>query len=90
MALRELTPEERDRMRLKADEGSSWLACGPTARPRMPESVRGTWILEVNRTPVKRWTNSRRAIATVTEDKPLLLLLRRNNGVNHYASLAAK
>ena len=90
MALRELTPEERDRMRLKAGEGVSVAGVRPDS-PAADAGVReGDVILEVNRTPVKTVDELKKAIATVTEDKPLLLLLRRNNGVNHYASLSAK
>ena len=90
MALRELTPEERDRMRLKAGEGVIVAGVRPDS-PAADAGVReGDVILEVNRTPVKTVDELKKAIATVTEDKPLLLLLRRNNGVNHYASLAAK
>ena len=90
MALRELTPEERDRMRLKAGEGVIVAGVRPDS-PAADAGVReGDVILEVNRTPVKTVDELKKAIATVTEDKPMLLLLRRNNGVNHYASLAAK
>ncbi len=90
MALRELTPEERDRMRLKAGEGVIVAGVRPDS-PAADAGVReGDVILEVNRTPVKTVDELKKAIATVTEDKPLLLLLRRNNGVNHYASLSAK
>ena len=90
MALRELTPEERDRMRLKSGEGVIVAGVRPDS-PAAEAGVReGDVILEVNRTPVKTVDELKKAIATVTEDKPLLLLLRRNNGVNHYASLAAR
>lgn len=90
MALRELTPEERDRMRLKAGEGVIVAGVRPDS-PAADAGVReGDVILEVNRTPVKTVDELKKAIATVAEDKSLLLLLRRNNGVNQYASLSAK
>ena len=90
LALRELTPEERDRMQLQASEGVSVAGVRPDS-PAADAGVReGDVVLEVNRTPVKTVDELKKAIATVTEDKPLLFLLRRNNGVNHYASLSAK
>ena len=89
MALRDLTPEERDRMRLKASEGVIVAGVRPDS-PAADAGVReGDVILEVNRTPVKTVDELKKAIATVAEDKSLLLLLRRNNGVNQYASLSA-
>ncbi len=90
MALRDLTPEERDRMQLKASEGVIVASVRPDS-PAADAGVReGDVVLEVNRTPVKTVDELKQAIATVTEDKPLLLLLRRNNGVNHYASLSVQ
>ena len=90
MALRELTPEERDRMRLKVGEGVIVAGVRPDS-PAADAGVReGDVILEVNRTPIKTVDELKKLIATVAQDKPLLLLLRRNNGVNHYASLAAR
>ncbi len=89
LALRELTVEERDRMQLKAGEGVIVAGVRPDS-PAADAGVReGDVILEVNRTPVKTVDALKKAIATVTEDQPLLLLLRRNNGVNQYASLSA-
>ena len=89
LALRELTVEERDRMQLKAGEGVIVAGVRPDS-PAADAGVReGDVILEANRTPVKTVDALKKAIATVTEDQPLLLLLRRNNGVNQYASLAA-
>ncbi len=90
MALRELTPGERDRLRLKAGEGVSVAGVRPDS-PAADAGVReGDVILEVNRTPVKTVAALKKALATVTDDTPLLLLLRRNNGMNHYASLSAQ
>ncbi len=90
MALRDLTPDERDRMQLKAGEGVIVAGVRPDS-PAADAGVReGDVILEVNRTPVKTVDEVKKAIVTVAEDKPLLLLLRRNNGVNHYASLSAQ
>ena len=90
MALRELNPEERDRMNLKDGEGVIVVGVNPDS-PAAEAGVReGDVILEVNRTPVKSVDALKKEIVKVVEDKPLLLLLRRSNGVNQYASLAAK
>ena len=90
MALRDLTPEERAQMQLKASEGVIVAGVQPDS-PAAEAGVReGDVILEVNRTQVKTVDELKKEIATVKEGKPLLLLLRRNNGVNQYASLSAK
>ncbi len=93
MALRALTPEERDRMRLKASEGILVAGVRPDSPAADAGVRRGDVILEVNRTPVKTVDEFKEAIApaaAMAEDNPSLLLLRRSNGVNHYASLSAK
>ena len=90
LALREFTPEERARLRPKAGEGVV-VAGVRSDSPAAEAGVReGDVILEVNRTPVKTVDELKQAIATVAEDKPLLLLFRRNNDVNHYASLSVQ
>ncbi len=89
MALRDLTPEERAQMQLKASEGVIVAGVQPDS-PAAEAGVReGDVILEVNRIQVKTVDELKKEIATVKEGKPLLLLLRRNNGVNQYASLSA-
>ncbi len=90
MAMRELNPEERDQMNLKDGEGVIVAGVNPDS-PAAEAGVReGDVILEVNRTPVKSVDELKKEIAKVVENKPLLLLLRRSNGVNQYALLAAK
>ena len=90
MALRELNPQEREQMNLKDGEGVIVAGVNPDS-PAAEAGVReGDVILEVNRTRVESVDALKKEIAKVVEDKPLLLLLRRSNGVNQYASLAAK
>ena len=90
MALRDLTPEERAQMQLKESEGVIVAGVQPDS-PAAEAGVReGDVVLEVNRTQVKTLDELKKEIATVEEGKPLLLLLRRDNGVNQYASLSAK
>ena len=77
-------------MNLKDGEGVIVAGVNPDS-PAAEAGVReGDVILEVNRTRVESVDALKKEIAKAVEDKPLLLLLRRSNGVNQYASLAAK
>src|SRR5262249_13008086 len=89
LALRELQPEERAELKLKDSEGvlvTSVLPESPAAEAGVQE---GDVIVEVNKTPVGSVAALKKETDKVEGDKPLLLLLRRENS-NRYASLAAK
>jgi len=89
LALRELRPEERAELKLKEGEGvmiTGVLPDSPAAEaPLQPGDV----IVEVNKVPVGSVAALKKEAGKVEGDKPLLLLLRRENS-NRYASLAAK
>lgn len=90
LALRELRPEERERMGLKEGEGVMVGGVLPDSPAAAANVQVGDVILEVNKTPVASVAELKKETDKVTEDKPLLLLLRRADGNNRFASLAAK
>ena len=89
LALREVRPEERAELKLKDSEGvlvTSVLPESPAAEAGVQE---GDVIVEVNKTPVGSVAALKKEADKVEGDKPLLLLLRRENS-NRYASLTTK
>ena len=89
LALRELRPEERAELKLKEDEGVIVTGVLPES-PAAEASIQpGDVIVEVNKVPVGSVAALKKEAGKVEGDKPLLLLLRRENS-NRYASLAAK
>jgi serine protease Do len=89
LALRELRPEERTQLQLKDSEGvliTSVLPDSPASEAGVQE---GDVIVEVNKTPVGSVAALKKEVDKVESDKPLLLLLRRENS-NRYASLTTK
>jgi len=89
LALRELRPEERAELKLKDGEGvliTGVLPDSPAAEAGVQE---GDVIVEVNKTPVGSVAALKKEAGKVEGDKPLLLLLRRENS-NRYASLSVK
>jgi serine protease Do len=90
LALRDLRPEERERLGLKEDEGVMVTGVQPDS-PAAESGVQvGDVILQVNRTAVASVAEVKEEVSKVTDDKPLLLLLRRADGHNQFATLAAK
>ena len=90
LALRELRPEERDRLGLKNGEGvivADVQADSPAAEAGVQP---GDVILQVNQTPVTSAQEVKQQAAKVTGDKPLLLLLRRAEGDSRFAALKPK
>jgi serine protease Do len=90
LALRELRPEEREQMNLKEDEGVLIGDVAPDSPAAEAGLEAGDVILEVNHTPVASVTELKKEIGKAEGDKPLLLLLRRSDGNNQFASLTAK
>ena len=89
LALRELRPEEREELKLKEGEGVMVTGVLPDS-PAADASVQpGDVIVEVNKVPVGSVAALKKEAGKVEGDKPMLLLLRRENS-NRYASLATK
>ncbi|MBI3302256.1 MAG: DegQ family serine endoprotease [Deltaproteobacteria bacterium] len=90
LALRDLRPEERERMGLKEGEGVMVGGVLPDSPAAAADVQVGDVILQVNHTPIASVEELKKEAGKVTGDKPLLLLLRRADGNNRFATLAAK
>jgi serine protease Do len=90
LALRELRPDERERLSLKSGEGVMVGEVQPESPAAEADIEAGDVILEVNQTPVGSVANLKRELAKVKDDQSLLLLLRRADGNNRFASLASE
>lgn len=90
MALRDLRPEERQQMELKKGEGVMVGGVQPDSPAAEAGIQEGDVILQVNQTPVASVTEAKNEVNKTADDKPLLLLLRRADGNNRFATLAAK
>ena len=90
LALRELTPAEREQSGLA--EGEGVLVVGVDAdSPAAEAGLRaGDIVLEANRTPVGSVAQLREQIAGASEDKRLLLLVRSAEGGDRFAALSAR
>jgi serine protease Do len=90
LALRDLRPEDRQRLGLTADEGVLVAKVMPDSPAEdagvQPDDV----VLQVNRTPVRSVEQLKTEADKVTGNTPLLLLLRRSQGDNRFAALAPK
>jgi len=90
LALRDLRPEEREQRGRKDDEGVLVGGVRPDS-PAAEAGIRvGDVILQVNKSNVASAADVKAEIGKAKSDSPLLLLLRRADGGNLYASLAAK
>lgn len=90
LALRELRPEEREQMGLKDGEGVMVGNVQPESPAAEAGVQAGDVILQVNKTAVASVAEVKKEIGAATGDAPLLLLLRRADGNNRFATLAAK
>lgn len=90
LALRELRPEERNRMGLKEEEGVLVGVVQPDSPAAAAGVQVGDVILQVNKASVASVADVKNEIAKAEGDTPLLLLLRRAEGGNRFATLAAK
>lgn len=90
LALRELRPEERAQMGLQEAEGVLVVGVQPNSSAAEAGVRAGDVILEVNKTRVTSVADVKNEIAKAESDTPLLLLLRRADGGNRFATLAAK
>jgi serine protease Do len=90
LALREVRPEDRERLGLKKGEG----VVVADVQPDSPAAEAGVQpndvILQVNQTAVSSPADVKEQAAKATGDKPLLLLLRRAEGDSRFAALKAK
>ena len=89
LALRELRPEERSELKLKDGEGVLITGVLPDSPAAEAGVQAGDVIVEVNKTPIGSVAALKKEAGKVEGDKPLLLLLRRENS-NRYASLSVK
>ena len=90
LAFRDLGPDDRTRLGLDAREGVGVAGVRPDS-PAARAGVReGDAILEVNRNAVNGVDEAKTALAKLKDGDPLLLLLRREGGMNRYASLQAE
>lgn len=90
LALRDLRPEERQRMGLTADEGVLVAQVMPGSPADDAGVQPGDVVLQVNRTPVRSVEQLKKEADKVTGNTPLLLLLHRGQGDNRFAALAPK
>lgn len=90
LALRELRPEERKQMGLKEEEGVLVGMVQPDSPAAAAGIQVGDVILQVNKASVASVADVKNEIAKAESDAPLLLLLRRAEGGNRFATLAAK
>ena len=90
LALRDLQPEERQRLGLKEGEGVLVGEVLPDSPAAEADVQLGDVILQVNHTSVGSVEALKKEVAKATGDKPLLLLLRRADGNSLFATLAAR
>jgi serine protease Do len=90
LALRDLRPEERERVGLEEQAGVLVAGVQPNS-PAADAGVQvGDVILEVNRHPVTSVEELKRKFDKELDDKPLLLLLHRADEGNRFATLAKR
>jgi serine protease Do len=90
LALRDLQPEERERLGLEEKAGVLVAGVQPDS-PAADAGVRsGDVILEVNRHPVTSVEELKKEVGAEFDDKPLLLLLHRADEGNRFVILAER
>jgi serine protease Do len=87
LALRDLRPEERERIGLKEAEGVVVEGVLPDSPAAEAGIQAGDVILQVNQTSVSSVAELKKEIGKAGETKPLLFLLRRADGNNQFVSL---
>jgi len=90
LALRELSPAEREGRDLGAREGVLVAGVAPGSPAAEADIHPGDVILRVNRKPVGSVDELRREITSTPAGKPLLLLVRPADGNDRFAALAAR
>jgi serine protease Do len=87
LALRELRPGERTQRNLDAGEGVLVGDVAPDSPAAEAGIKAGDVILQVNRKPVASVEQVKKEIASISEGKPLLLLVRPADGNERFAAL---
>lgn len=78
LEVRDLTPEEAQRLGLTLEEGGIVVVrVEPDSRAQEAGVLRGDVILEVNRTPVYEMEDYRRVVSRLKSDESVLLLVNR-------------
>jgi serine protease Do len=90
LALRDLQPEERERLGLEEEAGVLVAWVQPDSSAADAGVQVGDVILEVNRHPVTSVEKLKKEVDKKLDDKPLLLLLHRADGGNRFATLAER
>jgi serine protease Do len=90
LALRDLSPEDRQGRSLGSAEGVLVAGVAPGSPAADADIQPGDLILRVNRTPVRSVDEVRHEIAKTAAGKPLLLLVRRADGNDRFAALAPR
>ncbi|MCW5889192.1 MAG: DegQ family serine endoprotease [bacterium] len=90
LALRELGPEQRSQRELGGDEGVLVADVAPDSPAAEAGIKPGDVLVEVNRTPVGSVQEARAAVNATAKGKPLLLLVRPQDGSTRFAALAAR
>jgi len=88
LAMQNMRPEERTRMGLTGNEGVLVTAVMPGSPAANANVQAGDVILQVNQVPVSTVQGVRNEAAKAKGDKPLLLLLRRADGITSFAALS--
>jgi serine protease Do len=90
LALRELSPEEREQRDLKAGEGVLVAGVADDSPAAEAGITAGDVILQVNRTPVTTVEQVKKEAASTPSGKPLLLLVRPADGNERFAALTPR
>jgi serine protease Do len=90
LRLRELTPSERERRELGADEGVLVAEVVPDSPAAEAGIEPGDVVLRVNRTPVDSVDALKAAVEKTPEGKAVLLLMRPREGADRFVTLAAR
>ena len=90
LALRELTPEEREERGIEDGQGVLVTAVEPGSPAEEAGIHAGDVVLQANRKPVGSVDALRKEAGKVEEGKHLLLLVRPADGGDRFAALAAK
>jgi serine protease Do len=90
LALRDLSPEERERRSLQAGEGVLVADVADDSPAAQAGIAAGDVILQVNRKSVTTVDQVKKEVASTPDGKPLLLLVRPADGNERFAALAPR